>query len=239
MPRLEFDHLVVAANSLEAGAAFVLDRLGLETGAGGRHAPMGTHNRLASLGPGEYLEVIAVDPDATAPDRPRWFGLDQFSGGPRLVHWVVRVVADGAKEGAVEGAVEGAEASAEDRTAALETLRLPDHGPVHRMTRGSFSWQITIPDDGALPGDGLIPTLIAWDAGSGHPSDTLGDQGFRLVGLEGRHPRPAGIELALGRLGLGAGWWGHRLGVEPGPVRLRAELHRGSNAASERKILER
>ena len=32
--------------------------------SGGRHPHMGTHNRLLSLGPDLYLEVIAVDPDA-------------------------------------------------------------------------------------------------------------------------------------------------------------------------------
>ena len=50
---------------------------------------MGTHNRLASLGPTEFLEVIAVDPDAPLPERPRWFGLDRFDDAPRLGTWML------------------------------------------------------------------------------------------------------------------------------------------------------
>lgn len=36
----------------------------------------GTHNRCLGMEDGIYLEVIAVDPEAPPPSRPRWFGLD-------------------------------------------------------------------------------------------------------------------------------------------------------------------
>ena len=36
--------------------------LGATPAPGGHHPLMGTHNQLLSLGPGEYLEVIAIDP---------------------------------------------------------------------------------------------------------------------------------------------------------------------------------
>jgi hypothetical protein len=39
---------------------------------------MGTHNRLLKLGEGFYLELIAIDPQAPPPGRPRWFGLDRL-----------------------------------------------------------------------------------------------------------------------------------------------------------------
>jgi hypothetical protein len=42
---------------------WVEDRLGVSLEAGGRHSAFATHNRLLSLGPDCYLEVIAVDPD--------------------------------------------------------------------------------------------------------------------------------------------------------------------------------
>jgi hypothetical protein len=58
------DHLVVAARTLEEGAAWVTGRLGVSMAPGGKHALMGTHNRLLSLGARAYLEVIAIDPDA-------------------------------------------------------------------------------------------------------------------------------------------------------------------------------
>src|SRR5690606_1359383 len=86
-----FDHLAISARSLAEGAAKVERLLGVGTVPGGRHALMGTHNRLLSLGPTEYLEVIAIDPDAPDPGRPRWFRLDAFAGPPRLSNWVVAV----------------------------------------------------------------------------------------------------------------------------------------------------
>ena len=75
MSAAAIDHLVVAARTLSEGAAWLEERLGVSLSPGGEHPLFGTHNRLLSLGTG-YLEVIAVNPDAPAPTRPRWFGLD-------------------------------------------------------------------------------------------------------------------------------------------------------------------
>ena len=61
------DHLVVAAADLEEGTRWVEERLGVGLEAGGRHTLFGTHNRVLSLGPDCYLEVIAVDPEAPPP----------------------------------------------------------------------------------------------------------------------------------------------------------------------------
>jgi hypothetical protein len=63
--------LVVAAPTLEAGAAWVADRLGAACRPGGAHTRMGTHNVLLRFGPAIYLEVIAIDPATAPPDRPR------------------------------------------------------------------------------------------------------------------------------------------------------------------------
>jgi hypothetical protein len=70
------------------------------------------------------------------------------------------------------------------------------------MERGSFRWRITIPDDGSLPGDGIVPTLIQW-SDARHPADTLPESGLRLAALAGAHPQPATIRAALAALGLG------------------------------------
>jgi len=86
------DHLTVTAPSLEIGAAFVHDVLGVSPQAGGEHPHMGTHNLLLRLGDTLFLEVIAPNPYAPAPTRPRWFGLDTLdsSSPPLLSAWVVR-----------------------------------------------------------------------------------------------------------------------------------------------------
>lgn len=90
-PKLALDHIVVTAPTLEAGIEHVRACLGVEVPPGGAHVQMGTHNRLMRLGEDEFLEIIAVDPAAPAPGRPRWFALDRYrSKPPRLRTWIAR-----------------------------------------------------------------------------------------------------------------------------------------------------
>ena len=58
------DHLTITAPSLERGAAFVAEALGVALQPGGEHPRMGTHNQLLRLGDDCYLEVIAANPVA-------------------------------------------------------------------------------------------------------------------------------------------------------------------------------
>jgi hypothetical protein len=161
---MELDHLAVACADLDEGAAWVEARLGVPLEPGGRHDRFGTWNRLLSLGPGLYLEVIAPEP-GTEPAVPRWFGLDG-AGAPTLGNWIVRVP---------------------DLGAALASAP-PDAGEALDLARGPFAWSVAVPPDGSLPWGGAFPTLIRWREG-GHPADRLPDRGVRLLGLEVGHPR--------------------------------------------------
>ena len=175
------DHLAIATTSIEDRRLDEL--LGVDLSPGGRHARMGTHNRLLRLGPTSYLELIAIDPEATAPAHARWFELDEhamrasLAAGPRLVHWVAHV----------------------------DTTELPalpfDVGPWERFQRGDLSWQLTVRPDGTLPADGVVPSLIFWP-GSSHPAARLPDAGVTLEGLELEHPRAADVQRQLDLLGL-------------------------------------
>ena len=181
---VEPDHLVLAARDLDAGAVWLEQHLGVALAAGGKHLRMGTHNRLLGLGDNFYLELIAVDPAAVPPGRPRWFGLDQAdlpADRPRLIHWVARS-ADIQR----------------DAAGSAEPL-----GEILPMERGDYRWRISVPTDGHLPCDGLVPTLIQWDVPF-HPAGRLPDAGCRLLKLEGFHPHPQRIRTALDSLGLGA-----------------------------------
>jgi hypothetical protein len=179
------DHLIVAAATLEQGEDYFEERVGVRPRRGGKHIAMGTHNSLLKLGGKTYIEVIAIDPDAAAPRRPRWFALDtnelQFAlqDAPRLIHWVVRN---------------------DDIDAARRACPV-DPGEVHAMTRGAFAWRITIPADGHLPAGGVLPTLIQW-TDARHPADTLPDAGVRLLTLAGAHPEPGAMHSALAALSL-------------------------------------
>lgn len=173
---LSLDHLAVAAESLEAGVAAVEAALGVPLAPGGRHAAMGTHNRLLHLGPGLYLEVIAIDPDAPAPGRARWFDLDRFEGPPRLTNWVARCE-DTDLEAALAVAPEGA-------------------GRPLALSRGDLRWRMAVPEDGRLPFEGAFPALIEWE-GAAHPAARLPDAGCRLVALDVFHPRVEAVRVAL------------------------------------------
>ncbi|MCW3781316.1 VOC family protein [Defluviimonas salinarum] len=170
----ELDHLAVAAATLEEGVAAVEAALGVALVPGGQHAAMATHNRLLGLGPREYLEVIATDPGAEPPGRPRWFGLDRFAGPPRLTHWIARV---------------------EDLDAALAAA--PDGaGRATDLSRAAFRWRFGVPDDGRHPFDDCFPALIEWQ-GDRHPAAALPESGCRLLRLEIAHPDPTALTAAL------------------------------------------
>ncbi|OIP83591.1 MAG: hypothetical protein AUK37_07045 [Rhodobacterales bacterium CG2_30_65_12] len=81
------DHLVITAGTLAAAVARGQAAMGYTLGPVGSHAAMATQNRLSSLGPADYLEAIAPDPAAPAPDWARWFGLDDHDA--RLVRLTV------------------------------------------------------------------------------------------------------------------------------------------------------
>lgn len=168
--RSEIDHLVVACASLEQGAAWVAERLGVEPQAGGKHAAMGTHNRLLRLGERAYLELIALDPEGIAPARPRWYALDQpevrarAAQRPFLLTWV----------------------AATDNIHEAVT-RVPALGEVVAFTRDAYAWQLALPENGRLNFDGVLPSPIQWN--SDHPAAQLEDRGCRLLELELAHPQ--------------------------------------------------
>lgn len=171
---LELDHIVVCAETLEEGTHYVETLLGVPLEVGGRHEFMGTHNALLSLGPTQYLEVIAVDPDALAPNRPRWFGLDGFEGPPRLTNWVSR---------------------------SDDILGDMQHAPsdmreVIDAARGDLRWKMALSAEGQYPFDGAFPGIIAWD-GDNHPAQRLPDRGIRLTELRIAHTNADRLRAAL------------------------------------------
>lgn len=180
-PHAAIDHIVVTAATLEAGAAFVQEALGVMPQPGGEHPRMGTHNLLLRLGDSLYLEVISPNPQAPAPGRPRWFGLDALKPGapPALAAWVARTADIHATAAACS-----------------EVL-----GSIESMSRGGLNWLITIPDDGMLPLNGMAPALIEWHSAE-HPAARLPDHGLSLAKLELLHPEPKRISRLLQSIGL-------------------------------------
>ncbi|WP_280153666.1 VOC family protein [Piscinibacter sp. XHJ-5] len=199
------DHLVVAARTLDEGVRWCEQTLGISPTSGGKHSLMGTHNRVFSISsarfPRAYLEIIAIDPEATAPARPRWFDLDSvelqaaLAHGPQLVHWVARCE------------------DLDARLAALRNVGIDRGEPVaaERDTpHGLLRWRISLRADGQRLARGALPTLIQW--GDRHPADTLPASDVALESLqvagvpEAAWPlcAAAGVEAAAGGAPLAA-----------------------------------
>lgn len=169
--RTELDHIVVAASTLEVGRAWARETLGVDPVGGGKHDGLATHNTLLKLNGNRYLEIIAIDPDAGAPNSPRWFGLDTaevqelIAHGPRLVAWVART--SGAEDDAIE-----------------QLAAIPNYSAkiVRPATRDDFRWRFAFTPNGARIGGGVLPHLIHWDS-SVHPCQRLPESGLALTSL--------------------------------------------------------
>lgn len=197
----DLDHLVVVAATLKQGVAWCEATLGVTPGPGGTHALMGTHNRLLALGdpsgafPRSYLEIIAIDPAAPPPARPRWFGMDEpalqaaVAERPRLVHAVLR-------------------------SPNIEMMRwgLINRGVVPGtlvpFTRGAYRWRMLLRDDAAIACDGQLPTLIEWQ--SEHPTAVMAASGLQLTALAARELPPQARDVLR--------WRGPAFAPAPAPL---------------------
>ncbi|MDF1737281.1 MAG: VOC family protein [Minwuia sp.] len=193
-PRLVLDHLAITARTLEEGVAWVRDSLGIEMPPGGSHPRMGTHNRLLSLGASDFLEVIAVDPDAQPPAVGRWYGLDSFDDSPRIGTWIL-------------GTPDIANSLAHAH---------PDSGPAIEAVRGDLEWLISVPADGSMPMQGAWPTLIQWPSGP-LPVTRMQHRGCALHSLTVRHPEAGSIATLLQPQ-----FSDPRIAFETGPLALEA-----------------
>ena len=193
------DHLVIAARTLDEGVAWCEATLGVSPGPGGKHALMGTHNRLCSIASAEfpqaYLEIIAIESGA-AHARPtgasRWFDLDSavmqtqlVKTGPQLIHFVARTP------------------DARASVRALAALQI-DRGELIQASRttpqGLLRWKIAVRPDGQRLFYGALPTLIEW--GDVHPAASMVGSGLQLQSLRATHPQSDKLRAACSAVGL-------------------------------------
>lgn len=171
---LEFDHIAVSGETLEEAVELCEAALGVRLQPGGKHETFGTHNALLQIGKDLYLEAIATDPEAPAPDRPRWFDLDNFSGRARPTNWVCRTA---------------------DLTQALGHLS-PGVGEPVALSRSDLRWLMAVPEDGKLPFDGCHPAIIQWQSPT-HPGAILKDRDVQLRRLTVTHPEAQELSALL------------------------------------------
>ena len=179
----QIDHFAVGAQSLEKGIAEMQSKLGVTLSPGSKHDLMSTHNCVMQAGSESFFELISIDPDAPQPSRTRWFTLDdantqqRLSVRPRALCWVVNT----------------------DDLDGVVAASPVDLGEVVTFTRGDRSWRLTVPADGHLPGDALLPAFIEWSPGP-HPSTAQADLGVRLSTIHLQHPEPEAFKRTLDAL---------------------------------------
>ncbi len=221
------DHLVVIADSLDAGVAWCEQTLGVTPGPGGQHPLMGTHNRLLRIDspgwPRAYLEIIAIEPGVSPLRQPplrRWFDMDDAqlmasvrTHGPRLLHWVARTES-------LAPALAATQQAGWDRGEGLQASRM--------TPQGLLAWTISVRPDGQRLLDGVLPTLIEW--GSSHPVDAMPASGLTLRQLRLQHPEHRRLQAWAQTLGLGQAQW------QDGPAEVQATLEtpRGTVVLSSR-----
>lgn len=158
------DHIVVGAETLKSGGAAMESALGVAVPAGSKHEAMSTHNRVMQIGGSAFFELIAVDPEAPDPGRPRWFSLDdpatraRLALAPRPLTWVVNT----------------------PDLDALVAASPVDLGEIVDFRRGDRTWRLTVPRNGGLLMGGVLPHFIEWSPGP-HPSTAQQDLGVRLA----------------------------------------------------------
>lgn len=177
----KIDHFAIGADTLDQGVAAMETALGVTVPRGGKHDAMSTHNCVMQSGNESFFELIAIDPDAPAdPGRVRWFTLDdpatqaRLADRPRALCWVV---------------------GTDDLDGVIAASPV-DLGEVVLFTRGERSWRLTVPKDGHLPMDGLLPAFIEWSPGP-HPSTGQQDLGVTLDKVRLSHPEPDELSLVL------------------------------------------
>lgn len=196
--RYKIDHFAVGADTLAQGVSAMKDALGVDIPQGSKHDAMSTHNCVMQAGNESFFELIAIDPDAPEPGRTRWFSLDdqatqaRLKERPRALCWVVNT---------------------DDLDAVIASSPV-DLGEVVNFQRGDRTWRLTVPKDGHLPENGLLPAFIEWSPGP-HPSTGQQNLGVTLSKVQIQTPDPARLKEMFETLQIS-----HLATIAEGPTAL-------------------
>jgi len=177
------DHIVIGADNLISGTRILEKKINTKLLPGGEHKVMGTHNKLLKLQTGIYLEVIANNPNVESPSHPRWFSLDELNikekikQSPRSLCWILAV-------DNIDHAVKNCGYNP---------------GKILELSRGDLEWKVTVPTDGKLIENGVLPFLIEWPKNI-HPSKNLTNSSVSLNKISLIHTEPDYIKNILNNL---------------------------------------
>lgn len=183
------DHIVIGGADLEKATKRIEQFIKADFSSGGKHPLMATHNRLIKLQNSIYMEIISIDPGATMPQssghKKRWFSLDsqstkrRLSLAPQPLCWVAAV----------------------DNVEQAVSHCGYNPGKIIEVTRDDLRWRLTVPENGKLSFDGVLPILIEWPNGK-NPAARMPESNVCLQQLTLFHPNPKKIKGILSKLNV-------------------------------------
>lgn len=184
---MSLDHLLLGAPTLEKGIAWLEERTGVRAARGGSHPGLGTWNALGSLGPAQYIEIIAPDPSQPGVETFYVPGLRDFEE-PRIATWAARV--DDLRSRFGERLPQGF------------TCEPPRAGSRVRPDGSRLAWSLAFPrhvHHGVF--SGALPFFIEWEDPTLHPGRST-PAGLRLRAMSITHPAASILAAGLQAFGI-------------------------------------
>ena len=180
--RVTIDHFLLGIHDLDRGIAEFERRTGVRPVFGGVHPGRGTRNALASLGPGIYIEVIALDPKQTVSSMMvnELTPLDSL----KVIGW----------------AAGSTDLAALRQRALAANLRAGPVMPGSRTREDGLRLEWATMNIQS-PAHTWLPFFIQWGAGTAHPASTS-PGGCSLVSAEIEDPAPEPLQNVSTALGL-------------------------------------
>ena len=151
-PTTWLDHFVIGIHDLEVGIRAFEELTGVRAAYGGEHPALGTHNALVSLGPREYLEILAPRPGARVSS-----GFAQAVGRETLTPILMALASEDVR--AVHQAVTEAGYQADDVSTGSRVTPQGDH----------IRWSMFMMRGHRPTG---APFFLEWSPETVHPSET-------------------------------------------------------------------
>lgn len=178
------DHFVLGVADLQAGIEWVEKATGVRAVIGGKHPGAGTRNALLSLGPKQYLEILAPDPEQD--QTVSRFGDLKKLTSPRLLMWAA--------------VAKDIDALAQKARSAAFVIEGPRDGSRARPDGKILKWRtLAVGNDIGV----LIPFFIEWGPNVVHPSEDS-PKGCKLTVFEMEHAEPDKVRETLQKLGIEA-----------------------------------
>lgn len=182
---VSIDHIILGVDDLERGVAEFEAKTGVRPVFGGAHPGRGTHNALASLGGGVYVEILAPNPADAKPGNPtEGLGFLRKMTTLTPIGWALAT----ADLAGVKKRVEAAGMTASQVRPGARTL--PDGSTLEWMTVGITA-----------PAHGWAPFFIQWTNPALQPARTA-PAGCTLASVTLADPNPGPLRSLFEAVGF-------------------------------------